>query len=200
MVAYIPGYEGIYTIDSETAEIVKVTNGRVLRPTNMKGYFRVNLIKNKKPKSYYVHRLLALTFIPNPEGKPEVDHIDRNPHNNALTNLRWADDYDQNHNKWLPDGYNLFLPGTRAKTLKRMVQSLSRQVEMRDKDDHSILLGVFPSVNQAAIRVFGDKKKNGTIHNCCNGKRLSAYGYYWCFTDPFHGQKYTKAPGYAANS
>lgn len=41
-------------------------------------------------KNFYVHRLVAEVFIPNPEGKPIVDHIDRNPHNNSVTNLRWA--------------------------------------------------------------------------------------------------------------
>lgn len=41
-------------------------------------------------KLYLVHRLVAETFIPNPENKPEVDHIDRNRSNNSLKNLRWV--------------------------------------------------------------------------------------------------------------
>lgn len=41
-------------------------------------------------KHYYIHRLVAETFIPNPEEKPEVDHIDRCPTHNNVDNLRWA--------------------------------------------------------------------------------------------------------------
>ena len=50
------------------------------------GYYSVAL----NGKRYFLHRLLAEAFIPNPEGKPEVDHIDGNPQNNSLDNLRWA--------------------------------------------------------------------------------------------------------------
>ena len=42
------------------------------------------------PKSYWVHRLVAQTFIPNPENKPEVNHKDENPKNNHVDNLEWA--------------------------------------------------------------------------------------------------------------
>ena len=50
------------------------------------GYYVVSL----DGKKYLLHRLLAEAFIPNPEGKPEIDHIDGNPLNNDLSNLRWA--------------------------------------------------------------------------------------------------------------
>jgi hypothetical protein len=44
----------------------------------------------EKVKQFLLARLLALHFIPNPLNKKEVDHIDRNPLNNSLSNLRWA--------------------------------------------------------------------------------------------------------------
>lgn len=50
------------------------------------GYYRVSV----RGKRYELHRLLAEAFIPNPLNKPVVDHIDRNPANNSLSNLRWA--------------------------------------------------------------------------------------------------------------
>lgn len=50
------------------------------------GYYVVTLNKKK----FLLHRLLAEAFIPNPDNKPEVDHIDGNPQNNSLDNLRWS--------------------------------------------------------------------------------------------------------------
>jgi hypothetical protein len=52
-----------------------------------KGYVLVRVAENK---SYSIHRLLALAFIPNPDNKPEVNHIDGNKHNFILSNLEWV--------------------------------------------------------------------------------------------------------------
>ena len=54
------------------------------------GYLYVNLCKGGKPKNFFVHRLVALCFIPNPENKPEINHIDGHPLNNHVSNLEWC--------------------------------------------------------------------------------------------------------------
>ena len=54
------------------------------------GYFRVELWRDGVGKKYLVHRLLAAAFIPNPENKPQVNHIDGVKANNALSNLEWV--------------------------------------------------------------------------------------------------------------
>lgn len=51
-----------------------------------------------KRHHYAVHRLVAQAFVPNPDNKPQVDHIDSDPHNNKATNLRWVDHKEQMQN------------------------------------------------------------------------------------------------------
>ena len=57
---------------------------------NNKGYPMVNLWKNNKGHWKTVHRLIAIAFIPNPEGKPCINHIDGNRNNNKIENLEWC--------------------------------------------------------------------------------------------------------------
>jgi len=71
---------------SSFGKVKRKRDGFFPKITFDKGYYRVNLNR----KLYYLHRLLAQAFIPNPENKPEVDHIDGNPQNNCLSNLRWC--------------------------------------------------------------------------------------------------------------
>lgn len=91
----IPGYEGLYQV-SNTGE-VKSLNYRgsgetklLKQSTNKKGYKRVVLCKNRKKKNHSVHRLVAITFIPNPDNLPIVNHIDECKSNNMVSNLEWC--------------------------------------------------------------------------------------------------------------
>jgi hypothetical protein len=91
----IVGYEGLYQV-SNLGNIMRVSwgqwsnNGRVLSPVWLKGYHRVSLSKNWVMKKYLVHRLVALAFLPNPESKSDVNHIDGARNNNSLSNLDWC--------------------------------------------------------------------------------------------------------------
>jgi hypothetical protein len=60
--------------------------GKILKPGNCCGYHIVSL----NGKSQRVNRLVAQSFIPNPDNKPNADHIDNNKKNNNVNNLRWA--------------------------------------------------------------------------------------------------------------
>ncbi|QIW89920.1 HNH endonuclease [Bacillus phage Izhevsk] len=65
--------------------------GKLMKPkTSKKGYIEVTLTKNNKGKTYKMHRLVALAFIPNIENKPEVNHKDGNKGNNKMGNLEWS--------------------------------------------------------------------------------------------------------------
>lgn len=84
----LPGYEGIYKISSDGY----VTNGRKKLKTYVinSGYYCLKLHDaSGNRKSYLLHRLVALAFIPNPTNLPEVNHKDGNKANCALNNLEW---------------------------------------------------------------------------------------------------------------
>ena len=60
------------------------------KASDKQGYQIISLSKNKKRKTYRVHRLIAKTFIENPQNKKEVNHIDGNKSNNCISNLEWC--------------------------------------------------------------------------------------------------------------
>lgn len=77
---------------STAGDVRLVTRKRVLKPCNNgTGYFYVaKVFSGKKKKHYYVHRLVAATFLDNPENLPEVNHKDGNKQNNNVLNLEWC--------------------------------------------------------------------------------------------------------------
>ena len=87
----IEGYEGLYQVSSWGRVKSTYRGGRVLKGRKTKtGYLRINLCKNRNVKEYLVHRLVAQAFIPNPQNKPQVNHIDEDKENNHVNNLEWC--------------------------------------------------------------------------------------------------------------
>ncbi len=87
----IPGWEGLYKATTN-GRIYSCRRGIYLKPqiTSL-GYYRVQLVRNPKSKKCeFVHRLIALTFIQNPDNKPQVNHKDLNKLNNYPENLEWV--------------------------------------------------------------------------------------------------------------
>lgn len=86
----VVNYEGLYTINSN-GDVFSVAKNLQLRAATVKdGVLKVCLTKDGIAKRKSVHRLVAEAFIPNPDNKPQVDHIDGNKHNNSVHNLRWC--------------------------------------------------------------------------------------------------------------
>lgn len=89
---WIEGHEGRYSCTTEGKIYSHYKNGGVkeVGAQSGSGYIYVNLSKNGVKTSKLVHRIVAETFIPNPDDLPQVDHIDENKTNNGVDNLRWC--------------------------------------------------------------------------------------------------------------
>lgn len=111
----VVGYEGLYEVSStgkvmSLARVVVAHNGdmrpfvqRVLTlhsskitKRHPKPMFHVELWKGNKRQVFLIHRLVAHHFIPNPEGKPQINHIDGNRRNNHISNLEWVTSRENN--------------------------------------------------------------------------------------------------------
>tara|TARA_R110000782_G_C14494250_1_gene377736 strand:- start:35 stop:532 length:498 start_codon:yes stop_codon:yes gene_type:complete len=95
----IAGYEGRYEIHPDGRVWSTYRKGKFLGTTvSKKGYTRVCLTKSQVQSRRSVHRLLAEAYIPNPDNKPLVDHIDQDKSNNTLDNLRWVTHAENSQN------------------------------------------------------------------------------------------------------
>ncbi len=120
-----------------------------------------------------VHRIVAEAFIPNPEGKKEVDHIDTNRQNNLVENLRWTT-RKENSNNLLTKNH------------------ISENQWCRGKfgaEHHRSIAIVQLTLNGQFIRKWGAAIEaarelgitNSSINKCCRGKQKSAGGYKWMY-------------------
>jgi len=95
----IPGYEGKYQVSNlgRVKSLARPMRGayhnkeHILKSCiDRKGYENIQLCNDGKVKHHKIHRLIAQAFIPNPENKPCINHIDHNRSNNILSNLEWV--------------------------------------------------------------------------------------------------------------
>jgi hypothetical protein len=85
----LDGYEN-YIIYKDGKVFNKKYNRLLRQRIDSTGYYKVTLSKNGISKNFRIHRLLAIHYLPNPNNYNVIDHIDRNPLNNELCNLRWT--------------------------------------------------------------------------------------------------------------
>ena len=173
----IKGYEGFYKVSTfgrfiscsrDYTNSLGVTvhlNEKLLKPFKHNcGYLSVCLRKDNRSKKFLAHRIVAETFIPNPNGLAQINHKDENKTNNIVFNLEWCD-----------AKYNLDY-GTRR---HREIIAKGKEVECFSMDGNYIR--TFNSLTEAAILTTKKKESVANISACARGVFPSAYGYKWRF-------------------
>lgn len=169
---YIKGYENLYQI-SNLGRVKSMGNGnssnskeRILKPTtNNKGYLYIGLCKDGKVKYYLVHRLVANSFIDNPDNYNEVNHINEDKTDNRVNNLEWCSrEYNINYGSRIE----------RARNSNINHPSTSKPIYSVNKTTNEIIY--YQSINDAE-RITGIYSSN--ICSCLKGKLKSTGGYKW---------------------
>lgn len=160
----IHGYENckINYIVFENGTVYSPIKKGFLKPSkDTKGYLCIDLRRqNCKRKYPKIHRLVAEAFIPNPNNKPQINHIDGNKENNCVSNLEWCDNL-----------YNM-LEAVRI-GLKNEYHGKLYQFDLEGN-----FLNCFSNPSEAA-KAIGKKGYGNNITRCIHGHRKTSYGYIW---------------------
>jgi hypothetical protein len=168
----IPGYEGqyfastlgriksLFRINKDESKAIREV---ILKPRFKKdGYAMTALYKHGDRKDLSIHRVIALTFIPNPENKRTVNHKDGNVANNAVYNLEWATDEEQQIHAY------------RVLGVKNAWKGKFGKLHNRSKAVFCITLNKEFGSSKEAERELGCT--DSSIRNVCNGKIPSTKG------------------------
>ena len=157
----------------------QIVKGKKLKQSYNKDYARIRLINNNgERKNYLVHRIVAEIFVPNPQSKQYVNHIDGNKKNNYFENLEWVTASEN-----AIHSYGIGLSKVTEKTRKSaretaIKRNKSRCKEVYQYDKNYNLLNSFPSLKDASEKLNISKT---CISEVCHRKQKSSNGYLFSY-------------------
>ncbi len=195
-------YEGLYKV-SNLGRILSLDYNHTGKPGLMnpfedtKGYLQVELYKNGKTKTCLVHRLVAFTFLPNPEGKPCINHKIEGEKGKKInmvifnedrsvdekrTSIEWAT-YEENN--------NYETRTERAAKTNKIVQindpNKSKRVLQLSLSGE--LIREWPSTRECERNGFN----HGAVAKCCNGKQKTHKGFRFMYADDYKEKQLKEA-------
>lgn len=178
----IAGYEGLYQVSNfgvvKRLNYKNTGNDKILAfKKHPQGYVFVALWKNGSFKNYFVHRLVALAFLDNPNGYEEVNHKDENQGNNYVGNLEWCTaKYNTHYSRQKhPERYVTTYKGKRTTKVTKYSMYEVNQLTIDGE-----LIKTWNNISEIVREL---KLNNSSITQCCLGIRKKAYGYKWEFAD-----------------
>lgn len=154
---------------NELGEVQNSTTGLILKQFEQLGYMHVTIRVNHKPKRVRVHRLVANAFIPNPENKPYVNHIDGIRSNNNLNNLEWVTPAENTQH-----------------AVKTGLMPPTREIAVTQYSLTGEKIAEYKSMNEAARKTGATAEK---IVMCCKKQRTQHFGYQWRYSNDSNGVK-----------
>lgn len=185
----IRDYEGLYQVSNlgnvrslrynHTEKIKLLKQG-----VNKKGYKYVRLFKNGKGKTHIVHRLVAMSFIPNPNNLPIVNHIDECKSNNMVSNLEWCTLVYNNAYGTRNKRISKSLKGkTHSKeTKKKMSESRDNKKSILMYDLSGNFIRRFECINDTN-EYFDKDCASSNVRMCLKGATKTAYNYIFVYAD-----------------
>lgn len=207
----IKGYEGFYQVsnlgrvrsldrfiyvEGKKRKYKIFVKGDLLKLIEIKHGNYTQVVVGLCGKKFVVSRLVAETFIPNPENKPEVDHKNTDSTDNRVENLRWVTSLENHNNpltkKHMSEAMKGRIPWNLGKKYtEEQCSNISKSLTGKytyDKNPNAKAVLQF-SLNGDFIRKFSCIKEaceclgisQPPISMCCRGKYKTAHGFKWCY-------------------
>ena len=179
-------YEGLYKV-SNLGKILSLNyrntgKAELMTPVeNTDGYFQVGFWKNGEYKMCYVHRLVAETFIENPENLPEVNHKDEDKTNNfVFLNKDGSVNKEKSNLEWKSHRDNLN-HGTRNERVSKALTNGKKSKRVLQLSLSGELIREWPSTNECGRNGFDQ----GAVAACCRGEKPHYKGFLWMYADDY---------------
>jgi hypothetical protein len=180
----IKGYEGIYQV-SNLGRVKTLSNNASRKERirknkiDKRGYSVIILHKNKNRKNCNVHRLVAEAFIPNPENKPCIDHINTIRTDNRVENLRWCTQKENVNNPISLEKMKSSQLGSKHWKSKSVIQ-FTIEGEIVNIWESSMIIENTIGIN------------NSLIWRCCHGKNETTHGFKWQYVEDYLAEWWDK--------